>query len=76
MTFHTFLRRGMNAVFCQFVRDHPCAFPFSPQGKDFFPEREQRCAYFYMSETDSLAMTDRLSFVLYEAGCPCGCLQP
>ena len=41
MNFHTFLRRGMNAVFCLFVRDHPCAFPFSPQGKCLFPERVQ-----------------------------------
>ncbi len=35
------LRRGMDAVFRQLVRDCPSTFSFSPQGKDLFPEREQ-----------------------------------
>ena len=35
------LRRGLDAVFCQFIRDCSRAFPFSPQGKDLFPVREQ-----------------------------------
>ena len=35
------LRRGPDAVFCQFLRDCSCTFSFSPHGKDLFPEREQ-----------------------------------
>ena len=35
------LRRGMDAVFRQLVRDCPSTFSISPKGKDFFPEREQ-----------------------------------
>ena len=38
------LRCGLDAVFCQFIRDCSCTFPFSPQGKDLFPEREQRAS--------------------------------
>ena len=35
------LRRGLDAMFCQFIRDHSPAFSFSPQRKDLFSEREQ-----------------------------------
>ena len=34
--------RGLDAVFCLFLSNRSRAFSFSPQGKDFFPEREHR----------------------------------
>lgn len=35
------LRCSLYAVFCQFIRNRPRTFSFSPQRKDFFLEREQ-----------------------------------